>query len=400
MKTKYLVLCIVTFGVTVAGYAQPPRPQGPPGPQTPPRMGDRGPGGPGFPPPGDWIRPHDTNRNGMLENEEFQAAVDRTFSELDKNKNGTLETIEFRRQPHPRPSSDRPPPPPNGQPILPPFFNRSFGDQPLSRAEFDSIVRSIFTEMDENGDSVLSLEEARRKRPADGPPPPPASPRPQPPPNARFVESMMRFGDKVVTGQPFSAQIVVEETRRLFDGSTVKSERTGAVYRDREGRTRREQPLDTIGGMRIIGSDQKAVTLIFINDFSSGNHYFLDQQNRIARRSPLRTDRIQKDRPAPKDQEKKESLGTKTIEGVKAEGTRVTFEIPSGQIGNEKPLQVITETWFSPELQVVVVSRHGDPIAGEHIFKLVNIRREEPAVNLFTVPAGFRIENAGANRSE
>jgi hypothetical protein len=81
------------------------------------------------------------------------------------------------------------------------------------------------------------------------------------------------------------------------------------------------------------------------------------------------------------------------LEGVRVEGTRVTFEIPVGQIGNDKPIAVVTEKWFAPELQVVVYSRHLDPLAGEHIFRLVNIKRSEPSADLFTVPNGFRIES-------
>jgi len=54
---------------------------------------------------------------------------------------------------------------------------------------------------------------------------------------------------------------------------------------------------------------------------------------------------------------------------------------------------VISEKWFSPELQVVVMSRHLDPLAGEHIFRLINIKRTEPAAELFSVPAGYKIEN-------
>ncbi|HRA40493.1 MAG TPA: hypothetical protein PK108_08055, partial [Pyrinomonadaceae bacterium] len=59
----------------------------------------------------------------------------------------------------------------------------------------------------------------------------------------------------------------------------------------------------------------------------------------------------------------------------------------------DKPIQVISEKWFSPELQVVVMSRHLDPLAGEHIFRLINIKRTEPAAELFSVPAGYKIEN-------
>src|SRR5262245_37496153 len=51
-------------------------------------------------------------------------------------------------------------------------------------------------------------------------------------------------------------------------------------------------------------------------------------------------------------QKKTESLGTQTIEGVTAEGTRATLTIPAGEIGNTLPIEVVDETWYSPELQI------------------------------------------------
>ncbi|MBP9110997.1 MAG: hypothetical protein KBF83_15695, partial [Pyrinomonadaceae bacterium] len=86
------------------------------------------------------------------------------------------------------------------------------------------------------------------------------------------------------------------------------------------------------------------------------------------------------------------------IEGVTAEGTRETIEIPAGHLGNDKPMQVVHEKWFSKELQILVMSRHLDPVAGEHIFRLVNIKRAEPDPQVFAVPAGFRIEAPGIRK--
>jgi hypothetical protein len=88
----------------------------------------------------------------------------------------------------------------------------------------------------------------------------------------------------------------------------------------------------------------------------------------------------------------KESLGTQTIEGVQAEGTRTTFTIPAGQIGNEQPIQVINERWYSPELQVVVMTRHSDPRTGEEVYKLTNINRSEPAHQLFEIPSDYTVK--------
>ena len=91
---------------------------------------------------------------------------------------------------------------------------------------------------------------------------------------------------------------------------------------------------------------------------------------------------------------KKESLGKQTIEGVEAEGTRTTVTIPADEIGNELPIQIVTERWYSPELQTAVMTRHRDPRFGETIYRLTNINRSEPARTLFEVPADYTIKDA------
>jgi len=88
----------------------------------------------------------------------------------------------------------------------------------------------------------------------------------------------------------------------------------------------------------------------------------------------------------------KESLGNQTIEGVQAEGTRFTTTIPAGEIGNEQPIEIVSESWFSPELQTVVMTRHSDPRTGETTYRLTNINRSEPARSLFEVPSDYTIQ--------
>ncbi|MBK8324422.1 MAG: hypothetical protein IPL06_17310 [Betaproteobacteria bacterium] len=83
------------------------------------------------------------------------------------------------------------------------------------------------------------------------------------------------------------------------------------------------------------------------------------------------------------------SLGQKEFDGVRAEGTMRQQVIPAGEIGNRNPITVTTESWYSPELQVTVYSRHNDPRRGETIYRLSNIRRAEPAADLFKVPEEY-----------
>ena len=90
--------------------------------------------------------------------------------------------------------------------------------------------------------------------------------------------------------------------------------------------------------------------------------------------------------------EVKEQLGKQTIEGVEAEGTRTTVTIPAGEIGNERAIEIVSERWYSPELQLVVMTRHSDPRFGETTYKLTNINRTEPVKSLFEVPAGYTVK--------
>src|SRR5215510_4735327 len=86
-----------------------------------------------------------------------------------------------------------------------------------------------------------------------------------------------------------------------------------------------------------------------------------------------------------------ESLGTQAIEGVMAEGTRITLTIPAGKIGNERPIVTVNERWYSQELQTVVLTKNSDPRMGETTYRLTNINRSEPDPSLFQVPADYTI---------
>jgi len=94
---------------------------------------------------------------------------------------------------------------------------------------------------------------------------------------------------------------------------------------------------------------------------------------------------------ASQGQKKEESLGTQTIEGVTAEGTRLTFTVPAGEIGNTLPMELVRETWYSPELQLVVMSKFRDPRSGETTYRLTNLTRSEPDHSLFGVPADYNV---------
>jgi len=83
------------------------------------------------------------------------------------------------------------------------------------------------------------------------------------------------------------------------------------------------------------------------------------------------------------------SIGERRIEGLKVTGSRLEFVIAAGEVGNEQPITVRTDQWFSPELGVVVSSTHNDPMIGETTYRLEQIDRKEPDAALFAVPGDY-----------
>jgi hypothetical protein len=227
-----------------------------------------------------------------------------------------------------------------------------------------------------------------------------------------FLHAEDGFETRLVKGAPYQAEAVTEVVQTLADGNRIVHKTSGSVYRDGEGRTRREGRLAAIGPL--VASDDGPRS-VFISDPAAGARYHLDLEERVAYKLPgarrlagaehapdgaherkhfmkkmKRHGRIASEDAAV---EKEEKLGTHVVEGVEAEGTRTRAVIPAGEVGNERPIEIVSERWYSPELQVVVMKRHSDPRLGETTYKLQNISRGEPDRALFEVPADFKISD-------
>lgn len=93
-------------------------------------------------------------------------------------------------------------------------------------------------------------------------------------------------------------------------------------------------------------------------------------------------------------------LGTRDFEGVKAEGKQRSYEIPAGEVGNRNPIVVSDETWYAPDLQVTVYSKHSDPRSGDYVYRLEGIKRGEPDASLFVVPSDYQVREPGKRAAE
>lgn len=246
------------------------------------------------------------------------------------------------------------------------------------------------------------------------------------------VVSMARVPveSKVVKGAPYFAEVVTESVQTLADGNRIVRKTTGRVYRDTQGRTRREDD-----------SQPGTVRSISIVDPVAGVSYSLNPATRVASKTPfgatytltyapskVPADPAQADAKAEIEvrlaerqyalagvaggggavvrgragegaaETKTEKLAPRQIEGVMAEGVRITRTIPAGSIGNEQPIHIVTEEWRSPELQILVMTRSSDPRTGESTYRLLGIQRSEQNGSWFEVPADYTVRESGIRR--
>jgi len=275
------------------------------------------------------------------------------------------------------------------------------------------------------------------------------------------VAARMPF-EKTMKGAPYSAETVVESSQTLADGNRISRKTTGWVYRDGEGRTRREEDVNvrTATPNGFVSSVRKTISIV---DPVAGYSYTLDPERKIAWRTGAggasavmgkleasladMQKKIEVERMMTAAEEKKKTaaderkkgaldeqsvrssepvgrggaagavgrgsfggrgyavasdapLEHKTIEGIAVEGRKTTTVIAAGQIGNEQPITITSEEWRSPELNLLVLTKHSDPRSGESSYRLLNIVRAEPDSSLFMVPPDYTVRETGIRRME
>jgi len=258
-----------------------------------------------------------------------------------------------------------------------------------------------------------------------------------------------------VRDAPYAAEAITTVTQVLGDGTRIERSVTAKVFRDRAGRTRREQ---TVIGLASLTPGADGMRVITIADPVARLTYTLDERTRTARQSAMLTtvgglyatraaselqlrfstagigrgrqgsagdvpavdsnalqlgellDRLAAQRGGFDNRDRDianlaaqlaqqaprggntgttSTLGTRQLEGLTVTGRRTTQTIPIGEIGNDRPIVITDETWESPDLQVVVSSRHADPRSGTVEYRLANVRRGEQPADLFAVPPDY-----------
>ncbi|HEY8510280.1 MAG TPA: hypothetical protein VIL32_18130 [Steroidobacteraceae bacterium] len=216
-----------------------------------------------------------------------------------------------------------------------------------------------------------------------------------------------------VTGAPYSGVGTTQIVQTLADGNRIVRTNTMRYFRDSEGRTRTEYELSAVGPFTVDGAGK----VVMINDPVAKQRYVLHPDQKLAAAMPIAvmpvegaagiissegvSEHATPMMPMPGCTSSSHSLqaepmplGERTIDGLRVVGSRVEFEIAAGAIGNEQPITVRSEQWFSPELGVVIESVHQDPMMGEIRYRLEQISRAEPDPSLFKPPSDYTRQEA------
>jgi hypothetical protein len=278
-------------------------------------------------------------------------------------------------------------------------------------------------------------------------------------PQVEFIHHEFSFDGHIVKGAPYSAEAITETIQTLGDGNRIIRNTSAKIYRDSAGRTRREHAMKAVGPWAVSGDAPIMITIndpvsgvhynlnsntktahkmaAPLKVFSGGDaNMNAELKAKIKDKLKMKAANGAEGGAAvsgvvtnivtetvngsvtnavagavasggsmsagervfawSSDAEvNRESLGKQVIEGVEAEGTRVTFTIAAGKIGNERPIVSVNEQWYSSELRVLVMSKNSDPRTGETTYRLTNIDRSEPDLSLFQVPADYTVKDGG-----
>jgi hypothetical protein len=261
---------------------------------------------------------------------------------------------------------------------------------------------------------------------------------------------------KVVKGAPYSADEITESSQTLLDGTHISHSNQITVYRDSEGRVRRDtgnqitiwDPVANVsysldpqaktavktkltripdtgsvnityantysatfngqdvqlqlaeGTVKKMQAELQAAELLAVQKQADRAQPGWNSDTVIVNDAPANAEGIAKAkaelaatmdklRSASAPPAKKESLGQQSFWGVQADGTRETTTLDAGAVGNDRPISIVSERWYSEDLQTTMMTKRTDPRTGEESFKLSNVRRGDPGAGLFLVPPGY-----------
>jgi len=195
---------------------------------------------------------------------------------------------------------------------------------------------------------------------------------------------------------PFTLTLQTEWSKVLGDGGTITLVNERRIARDSKGRIYQERWLLVPKE----GKEQSEMSAIQISDPAAHTLYTCLIQE-TPRQCVLTAysqppDAVYRELSPPSGDLPKgrgstvhEELGTRFVGGVETHGVRDTAVYNSGVFGNDRPLKVEREFWYSPQLSVNLLSMRSDPRFGKETFTVSTVLVGEPDPKLFELPEGF-----------
>jgi hypothetical protein len=216
--------------------------------------------------------------------------------------------------------------------------------------------------------------------------------------------------------EPYTANQKTTTVQTLANGTTITRETNARRARDSSGRTFNESAFDfpTPDGedhkqsMFNVYDPVNQITINWSSQSKEATVFHLPAPAQIPRAQlassrpvpapvPVTSSLVEAsngDRLRPT----REDLGTKTINGLEAKGTRMTTKYPVGRVGNDQPFTVTHETWMSTDLMIPVLQIDNDPRTGVRTMELTDIERGEPDSSLFQPPEGYTVRDQYPNQ--
>src|SRR6266849_3432876 len=211
------------------------------------------------------------------------------------------------------------------------------------------------------------------------------------PGDGRIAEWMYGEHIPAVSGLPFSAKVELELVNQLQDGTLITHKTYNLDARDHLGRTRNEAR----NWINPVEGGEPRLTRIELYDPSTRTRTNLFPLTKTARQwtvgSPVPTAAPSAQTAFSKPETSKENIGSDTIEGLPVRGVRVSQTYPPGALGNDRPLTVVTEYWYSEALKINLLTKRTDPRYGVQTVRVTELLRQEPDRELFAIPGEYKL---------
>ena len=208
--------------------------------------------------------------------------------------------------------------------------------------------------------------------------------------------------DEPILNAPYSAKRHFTSVTKRSDGTISRIEEGGSEARDSQGRTYNagERQWTYFDGKKNV---LKSEILYRVDDPVANTATRWDTTSKVAKvihwaQSALSEDASVTKCPAACDETGAnasgnvvEKLDMKTIGGFIAQGTRSSYTVPAGQDHNDQPIVVVHESWYCPELKIMILETNDDPRSGTTRNELIDIVRGEPDATQYRPPADYVI---------